>query len=159
MGHTVGIIIDYANLCCGVGGVYVDLGKLIDFLRGDEVVTQKNIYLHNNVPEKFIEYLEYNHYRVVKKEKKRLSNGTNKCNFDVEIAMDVMEMIADGTLPDILVLVSGDSDFVGLVRRVQQEGTSVVVVAAFQFLATELKEMANGYIYIDDNLLSKIERL
>src|SRR6266566_8531159 len=42
-----------------------------------------------------------------------IAGGTYKCNFDVEITMDILRVVYQ-VKPDIIVLASGDSDFVSL---------------------------------------------
>jgi uncharacterized LabA/DUF88 family protein len=59
-----------------------------------------------------------------------IAGGTYKCNFDVEITMDMLR-VAYQVRPDIIVLASGDSDFVSLIQEVRKFGVRVEV-AAFQ---------------------------
>lgn len=52
-------------------------------------------------------------------------NGTNKCNFDVELTIDAVDQIANY---DIFVLASGDGDFIRLVKYMRGRGKTVYVV-------------------------------
>src|SRR5919108_3281378 len=57
-----------------------------------------------------------------------IAGGTYKCNFDVEITMDVLKVVYQ-VKPDIIVLASGDSDFVPLIQEVRKAGVRVEVAA------------------------------
>jgi uncharacterized LabA/DUF88 family protein len=59
-----------------------------------------------------------------------IAGGAYKCNFDVEITMDMLRVVYQ-VKPDIIVLASGDSDFVSLIQEVRKSGVRVEV-AAFQ---------------------------
>ena len=57
-----------------------------------------------------------------------IAGGTYKCNFDVEITMDVLKVVYQ-VRPDIVVLASGDADFVPLIQEVRKSGVRVEVAA------------------------------
>jgi uncharacterized LabA/DUF88 family protein len=57
-----------------------------------------------------------------------IAGGTYKCNFDVEITMDVLKVVYQ-VRPDIIVLASGDADFVPLIQEVRKSGVRVEVAA------------------------------
>ncbi|HCI81651.1 MAG TPA: hypothetical protein DHW02_18395, partial [Ktedonobacter sp.] len=50
-----------------------------------------------------------------------VAGSTYKCNFDVEIAMDMLKAV-NQVKPDIIVLASGDADFVPLIQEVRKSG-------------------------------------
>ncbi len=80
----------------------------------------------------FIRMLNRNGYQVVKKPVRVFADGNTKADLDIELAIDMM------TLSDRcerMVLVSGDSDFVPVVRAVGMRGVRVEVVASQQPLA------------------------
>jgi uncharacterized LabA/DUF88 family protein len=66
-----------------------------------------------------------------------------KCNFDVEIAMDMIRKVEKH---DTVLLFSGDSDFAGLLRYLKHQGKKVVVVSARKPMSRELKEVADTFI-------------
>jgi len=57
-----------------------------------------------------------------------IAGGTYKCNFDVELTMDMLKAMYQ-VKPDIIVLASGDSDFVSLIHEVRKSGVRVEVAA------------------------------
>ncbi len=69
-----------------------------------------------------------------------------KCDFDVEITLDLMRT-AEIVRPDIIVLMSGDKDFVPVVLELRRRGIRVEVAAFLgQNAARELAKKASGFI-------------
>jgi len=94
----------------------------------------------------FVRSLQRFGYQVVGKPVKEIRTGKaqviRKANFDVEMAVDAMEMLDSY---DTLVLFSGDSDFAYLVRHLQSKGKQVVVCAMRHNVARELVATADLY--------------
>lgn len=65
-----------------------------------------------------------------------------KSNFDVEISIDSIRLI---DRYDTLCLLSGDSDFVGLVDFLQKRGKKIIIIAPGQ-IVHDLKEKSDLYI-------------
>lgn len=74
-----------------------------------------------------------------------IAGGTYKCNFDVEIAMDVQRVVYQ-VKPDILVLASGDSDFVPLIQEVRKAGVRVEVAAFEENSGPDIMLKCSGFI-------------
>lgn len=74
-----------------------------------------------------------------------IAGGTYKCNFDVEITMDVLKVVYQ-VKPDIIVLASGDSDFVSLVQDVRKSGVRVEVAAFVESAGTDMMSKCSGFI-------------
>lgn len=74
-----------------------------------------------------------------------IAGGTYKCNFDVEIAMDMLR-VAYQIKPDIIVLASGDSDFVPLIQEVRKAGSRVEVAAFAETAGHEILRKCSGFI-------------
>ncbi len=84
------------------------------------------------------------------------SDGSAKGDWDVGIALDVMEYAKKS---NIVVLASGDGDFDLLVNRVRKDfGVSVEVYGVAQLTATSLINSASKFVSIEDDLLLKIRR-
>lgn len=66
-----------------------------------------------------------------------------KCNFDVEITMDMLTKIWKY---DTVMLFSGDSDFGGLLSYLKNKGKKIVVVCARNYMSTELENVADKFI-------------
>src|SRR6266566_4920063 len=74
-----------------------------------------------------------------------IAGGTYKCNFDVEIAMDVLKVVYQ-VKPDIIVLASGDADFVSLIQEVRKSGVRVEVAAFVETAGTDILNKCSGFI-------------
>ncbi len=74
-----------------------------------------------------------------------IAGGTYKCNFDIEIAMDVLRVVYQ-VKPDILVLATGDSDFIPLIQEVRRAGVRVEVAAFVETAGTDILLKASGFI-------------
>lgn len=68
-----------------------------------------------------------------------------KANFDVEIAVDAMDMI---DTYETAILFSGDSDFDHLVRRLKKKGKTILVFSTRHHIAKELIKGSNKYFDI-----------
>lgn len=68
---------------------------------------------------------------------------TPKCNFDVEMTMDMITKIYKY---DTVVLFSGDSDFGGLLSYLKEKGKKVVVVCTRSRMSVELEAVADKFI-------------
>jgi uncharacterized LabA/DUF88 family protein len=74
-----------------------------------------------------------------------IAGGTYKCNFDVEITMDILKVVYQ-VKPDIVVLASGDSDFVSLIQEVRKSGVRVEVAAFVETAGTDILLKCSGFI-------------
>ena|SRR5712692_887205 len=74
-----------------------------------------------------------------------IAGGTYKCNFDVEITMDVLRVVYQ-VKPDIIVLASGDSDFVSLIMEVRKSGVRVEVAAFVETAGPNILSKCSGFI-------------
>jgi uncharacterized LabA/DUF88 family protein len=68
---------------------------------------------------------------------------TLKCNFDVEITMD---MIIKAEKYDSIMLFSGDSDFGGLLSYLKSKGKKIIVVCTRNRMSEELRIVADIFI-------------
>lgn len=66
-----------------------------------------------------------------------------KCNFDVEITMD---MLLSVERYDTLMLFSGDSDFGGLLKYLKSLGKKIIIVCTRNRMSSELEEAADKFI-------------
>lgn len=73
--------------------------------------------------------------------------GAKKADWDVGIVIDAIR-----TAPtlDVVVLCSGDGDFIPLVEYLKNQGKRVEIVAFGKTTSTRLKEVADEFIDLDD---------
>ncbi len=82
---------------------------------------------------------------IVNTKKGTVAGETYKCNFDVEITMDVLKVMYQ-TKPDIIVLATGDSDFVPLIQEVRKSGVRVELAAFEETAGTDILLKCSGFI-------------
>src|SRR5712691_7953100 len=74
-----------------------------------------------------------------------IAGGTYKCNFDVEITMDMLKVVYQ-VKPDIIVLATGDSDFLSLIQEVRKSGVRVEVAAFVETAGIDIMLKCSGFI-------------
>ncbi len=94
--------------------------------------------------EKFIYWARSNGFLVVAKEGKAKGDDYEN-NVDVVMAIDAIELSLE-IKPDIVVLVTGDSDFAYLAEKLRRRGIRVEVASVEQSLGSDLKNSANSVV-------------
>lgn len=94
--------------------------------------------------EKFTYWARSNGFLVVEQEGKAKGNEY-QADVDIVMAMDAVELAFE-IHPDIIVLVTGDSDFAYLARKLRRRGIRVEVASVEQSLGNDLKNAANSII-------------
>ena len=73
-----------------------------------------------------------------------------KDSADNQIIADCLEDIQSNLSPDIVILVSGDGDFVKLVRTLHKWDKKVIILAQKGNVKQKLKEVADEFYFLDD---------
>jgi uncharacterized LabA/DUF88 family protein len=94
---------------------------------------------------KFLHWLRSNGFLVVAKDGSPGEEGHYKSNVDVMMAIDAVEL-STAMQPDVVVLVTGDSDFAHLALSLRRRGIRVEVASLSQMLGAGLKTSANEII-------------
>ena len=84
-----------------------------------------------------------------------LGKSVPKCNFDVELSIDVMDSLND---LDVLVLGSGDGDFIPLVKRLKASRKQTYAICPEAQFNSELWKVVGQYDYLN-NLISLVPDL
>ncbi len=155
-----GLFVDAPNVIYAAENarVNIDYGRMLDFLgRGREMVhsivyapvTEENI--HRPDLQRFVAPFLGKGYKMVTKPLKRFPDGTAKGNFDIELAIDIVTM---SQRLDVVILISGDSDFTRLIELIQSRGVRVEVASFASNVSWELIQMADVFIdigrYLDE---------
>ena len=74
--------------------------------------------------------------------------GLKKADWDVGIVIDAIRTAAG---LDVIVLVSGDGDFISLVEYLKNQGKRVEVMAFGKTTSSHLKEVADEFLDLDKN--------
>jgi hypothetical protein len=73
-----------------------------------------------------------------------------KNSADNQLIADCLEDIDSNQSSDIFIIVSGDGDFVKLVRSLQKLGKKVIIFAQKGNVKQKLKELADNFHFVDD---------
>jgi uncharacterized LabA/DUF88 family protein len=94
---------------------------------------------------KFLHWLRSNGFLVVTKDGSPGDGRHYKANVDVLLAIDAVELSVE-MRPDVVVLVTGDADFVHLALQLRRRGIRVEVAATASTMGAGLKGAANEVI-------------
>lgn len=166
--NRVAILIEMANIQSAFNRILrernldqkfrIDYSKLVNRVATGSKIVSKKIYMetskdHEIIQLPFLKYLEKIGFQIISKEKKviRLDNGDNKIkvNFDVEITADICDHLWQNDCDEII-LVSGDSDFLCLLKKAEEKGIIFTVVSSIDSVSSELSSNANKVINIDE---------
>jgi len=163
------IFIDGSNLHWGIKGynkenkinLKIDYRKLISLLLKNRTLIRVMYYCSKPVPPgrssqiKFLDYLRSLDIQVIEKPlKTRYDPKTNSTRYvekgvDVALATDLIGMAWEDAY-DVAVIVSGDADYAGAVKKVMGKGRNVEVASFRKCLSRELKNAALTKIILDD---------
>lgn len=145
-------------------GWWIDPNKLKDWAAQLGTIERATYYasVYDDVTEgreKFFRALSHMGYSLVVQKVKHITqkDGTikDKGSMDVKMAVDICMSIDTF---DMLVLVSGDGDFVPVIQAVQSRGKLVRVLSYHEVLARDLRELC-GPCYVDfDSIRDQIGR-
>jgi uncharacterized LabA/DUF88 family protein len=160
-GQQVLVLVDESNVVSSVRtlGRGLDWLKLRDFLVSGKTgrsLIEMVIYagLPPAIPvwqeerdkkNKFVHWLRSNGFLAVTKDGSPAEEGHYKANVDVMMAIDAVEL-SNQMQPDVIILVTGDSDFAYLALQLRRRGIRVEVASVAQNLGSGLKSAANAVI-------------
>ena len=161
--QKVGIFVDVPNLLYGVDvddGTEIDMGNLLSLLSKDRELVRATAYSpivdDSDEPlqeQRFVKPFVQHNYRIVTKPMKRFSDGSVKGNLDIELVVDMITM---SDRLDVIILVSGDADFLKAIQYAQSKGIKVEVASFPKSTSVELKAVADEYLDLS-KLYSKIQ--
>ena len=168
---TAKVFIDASNVFYAQKkmGWLIDWKKIKDFFNIKYRVVGINYYVaveKTSVKTKFLNFLTKQNFRVFTKPLKQIldyvidENGKikkvliNKGNFDIEIIRDTL---LDKEKYELLILLSGDSDFACLKTSWTSLGRKLIIFSSKKNLAWELRLAAMQVMYFED-IKSKIYR-
>ncbi len=149
-GQRVGVLVDIQNMYYSAKVVY---GKKVNFkevlkeaVAGRELIRAiaYGISTEEGLEEKFFESLEKIGFEVKTKDLQIFKGGMKKGDWDVGIAIDAIKL---SEKLDVIVLVSGDGDYLPLVKYLQfNKGTRVEVMAFEESCSHLLVEEADDFV-------------
>src|SRR5215210_144559 len=151
MSHNVGVFVDVSNLFYSAksAGVEVNYCRLLEHAVAGRDLIRACAYTgvdpENPNQRKFIDFLRANGYKVICKDIHKYEGGRIKANLDIEMAVDIM-LLSENL--DVVVIVSGDGDFVRLVGAIQMKGVRCEVISFGISTSNELIEAADQFTEI-----------
>lgn len=152
--QRVGIFIDVQNLYHSAKNIYhsrVNYNELIKKLVGDRQLIRAMAYVVKSDTAtgeaSFFEALEKAGLELRMKDLQVYADGLKKADWDVGMAVDAIRM---SSFLDVIILVTGDGDFLPLVDYLKWGIGRLVEVAAFQKSASvRLQEVADHFVSIE----------
>lgn len=152
--QRVGVFVDVQNLYYSARNIYqarVNFNAVLDEAVGNRRLIRAMAYvIQADMPEEntFFEALGKAGFEVKKKELQTFAGGHQKGDWDVGIAMDIIKLM---NKLDVVVLCSGDGDFVPLLEFLQMSGQLTETVAFGKSCSGKIKELTDNFIDLDSN--------
>lgn len=136
--------------------ITIDYKRILQHFKNESLFVRGSYYTALADDQEFssikplIDYLDYNGYKVVTKPIREYTDATGrrkiKGSLDVEMTIDMLRA-ADPRhgRADHIVLFSGDSDFIPVVKELQRMGARVTVVSGKGYVSDELRREADNY--------------
>lgn len=158
--QRVAVFIDNQNLYLSMRTVSskVDYRRLLDFTCAGRQLIRAIIYNISPIGSDcsgFVSAVRDMGYEIRTKAPKALPDGTHKANWDMQIAVDVL---AIAHKVDVVVIVSGDGDFIPVCQALQGQGVKAEIVSIPVTTSFELKQMCDEYRPITEEVFFKTVR-
>ncbi|HAT73718.1 MAG: NYN domain-containing protein [Parcubacteria group bacterium] len=153
--QRVGVLVDIQNLYYSAKVLHkkkVNFGQILKEAVGDRKLIRAIAYGIKTLEgqeEKFFEALEKQGFEVKTKDLQIFPGGAKKGDWDVGIAIDAIKMSKS---LDVIVLVSGDGDYIPLVNYIQSTtGCRVEGIAFSESTSGKLVEELDDFINLSEN--------
>jgi uncharacterized LabA/DUF88 family protein len=153
--QRVGVFIDTQNLYHSARNLYkarVNFGAVLkDAVAGRKLVRAVAYVITTEAGDEknFFEALEKLGIETKTKDLQIFPGGTKKADWDVGLTVDVMKM---ANRLDTVIIVSGDGDFIPLVKYLQHHtGTQVEVVSFGKSTSGKLREAVDDFLDLSEN--------
>lgn len=154
-GQRVAVFIDTQNLYHSAKNLFharVNFGAILKEVVGGRELVRALAYLvttESGEEKAFLDALTKMGIELRLKDLQVFSSGAKKADWDVGLAVDAIQIAPK---VDSVVIVSGDGDFIPLVQYLQSLGCQVEVASFGKSSSSKLKEVANDFIDLSDNL-------
>jgi uncharacterized LabA/DUF88 family protein len=152
--QRVGVFVDVQNLYYSARNIYTARVKFNEVLEaavaGRKLVRAIAYVVQADMPEEhtFFEALEKAGFEVKTKALQTFAGGHQKGDWDVGIAMDIVKLM---NKLDVVVLCSGDGDFIPLLEYLQMSGQFTETLAFGKSCSGKVKEVTDYFIDLDEN--------
>jgi len=153
--QRVGVFVDVQNMYYSAKNLYnsyVNFGKVLEAAVADRKLIRANAYVvEAGLPDEtnFFKALQDQGFRTKSKQLQIFAGGHKKADWDVGISVDAIKMSKQ---LDVVILVTGDGDFLPLVEYLQYHGVLVEVIAFGKTTSAKLLEQADDFIDLSLNM-------
>lgn len=152
--QRVGVFIDVQNMYYSAKNLYnskVDFGAILETAVAGRQLIRAIAYVVEATGEEtpFFDALFQRGLETKKRPLQIFDSGAKKADWDVGIAVDAIRI---GEILDVVILVTGDGDFVELVEYLKHHGRQVEVCAFGNTTATRLKEAVDDFTDLSKDL-------
>lgn len=146
--QRVGILVDVANMyhsAKNLHGSRLNFKEVLDAAVGGRRLIRAIAYAIKSDSEEevsFFEALDKSGFEVKTKDLQVFASGAKKADWDVGIAIDAVTL---ATKVDVMVLVTGDGDFIPLVEYLQMNGLLVEAIAFGETTSGGLKATVDDF--------------
>ncbi len=152
--QRIGVLVDVQNMYYSAKSIhnkktdFREILKVAGFGRKIVRAIAYGITTKEGTEEKFIESLRKANYEIKTKELQIFKDGSKKGDWDVGITIDAIKLANN---LDVIVLVSGDGDYIPLVKYLQyNQGVQVEIMAFEESCSQNLIEEADEFINLSN---------
>lgn len=152
--RRVGVFIDVQNMYYSARNIYgskVNFGNIVKAAVGDQQLIRAIAYTITTKTGEELPFFEALHKMGIEVNTKELleyDSGHKKGDWDVGITIDVVRML---DMIDVVVIVSGDGDYVPLGEYVKNRGRIFHVVSFRESTSSKLVDFADVYTNLSDD--------
>ncbi len=152
--QRVGLFVDIQNLYYTARNVYnarVNFNAIMKDAVGDRPLVRAIAYgIKADMPEEntFFEALKKAGFEVKLKELQSFYGGAKKGDWDVGIVMDIIKLMPK---LDVVVLASGDGDYIPLLEYLEVLGVKVELVSFGKSTSAKMRELVEYYLDLDSD--------
>jgi uncharacterized LabA/DUF88 family protein len=153
--QRVGVLVDVSNMYHSAKNLYnkrVNFKEILKEAVAGRKLIRANAYVIKTETEEetsFFEALSQQGFEVKMKDLQIFTGGAKKADWDVGISVDAIILAAK---LDVLILVTGDGDYLPLVSYLQNTKGCLVEIMAFrQTTSSKLIEVADDFVNLSDN--------
>ena len=147
--QRIGVFVDVQNMYHSARNLYnarVNFGKILETaVNGRQLIRALAYVVKSSATEEntFFEAISKQGFEVRMKDLQIFPGGAKKGDWDVGMAVDAIKLSAK---LDVIILVTGDGDFIPLVEYLQNHGQQVEVIAFGESSSGKLIERADDFI-------------
>lgn len=153
--QRVGVFVDVQNMYYSAKNLYnsyVNFGKVLEEAVAGRKLIRANAYVVEaglSDEAHFFKALQEQGFRTESKELQIFAGGHKKADWDVGISVDAIKMSKQ---LDVVILVTGDGDFLPLVEYLQYHGVLVEVIAFEKTTSSKLIEQVDDFIDLSSDM-------